>query len=642
MEGRLEFYVDGQPLDVYTNGSEFKITKQVSNLFQIGETKSDTLEPMKVPKTEHNTSVFKGLGLVGNVERDTMKRTSFRYLFDSIPVLKEGWLRLDKTDLTDYWFAGLAGQIDFINTVDDINIGDLDLQEIDHRKTVNNIRISIEQDKPYIYSLANFGGKVFTKDPADPNQRVLNTDYLAPGVKLKYLWDKIMEFAGFTYSGEIFQTSDFLDACITYPNAPVISSDDDLRIAQAHKDSYTESFPVLRNGRYYFEGNYSWNGIEGNVSVLDNWRIVIPKTGIYKIYAVPNGRVVYNDSLHQSAPYYLDIITPVQTFRTASRNIFDEVPFYTVELNEGDIIDFTISAPPRFGSVPAQLIVSDIVVTIDEASEGIIDFTGAFKDFPIKEFYKEICCRFGLVSVYSQYEQHITFYTPEERINSQTVINWTDKYVRRLEESYAVNSLRRNNILKHKYKEDFLSYNDGNMRIFDVNMLDSHVVLNSRIYSHDREMTLIEFGANSAFVPKMPLWEFKTGKDENSTGSYTKEYNPLNGRYYMYKIVRTNYSASFRSELLNSSVSIIQNVPLAGNKDVHFKDLTPKYYDVYNKIFKNTAILKIEMNLSAYDVQQLNFAARYYMEQEAAYFIFNKLEWTPGKTCIVEFFKISE
>lgn len=640
---KVSFFIEGQGIDAYDKADflYFKIMKSARPLFQLGTTGYAVLDPTEVPKTDTNTNLFSSLGLVGNKARRT-EIIRFDYGYDGEMLLEDGFIRFLSTDEKNYMFAGVEGHINFTLAVDDKTMGDLDLSEIDHRKNWDSVERSIEEDLPYRYALADFGGKLIVSDPNDASNDVYNIDYLVPGVKLSYLWDKVMDMAGFTYSGNIFSHSDFKDAWLSYPKAPEYDPDtDNLTCSLTKGVAISDERERLSSNSWVFPELYSWDTKTGEGTLTDNWVYKVENSGLYKLELKPKGMAVYSSTLYKNS-YVFEVLTPKGTFSVFSRltdwEEDDESNTVMIDLNAGDELNFRIKAFESYlWGVPTRIEVNSLEFNIYESSQGIIDFTEVLKEINIKDFFLEIMNRYALTPIYDNKNRHIDFFTIEERLNGGK-INFTNKYVRKTLEKYGSDDMRRNNYMTHKYNDGDSPVFDGNLRVPDMTMLDSQVVYDSKIYAHSYESTEINLGGSKFFLPQMPIWktEIKEKKDETNI-----EYKGLSGRYYIYKIENSGKSALFRSEHLDSEVRSLSNVPVANSKDVHFSELVPKYYNEYSRILDDIRVYYILLDMSAYDIAKFSFTNLYYFEQEGAYFMLNKFTFQPGKLVEAEFFRVN-
>lgn len=646
-----EVFISSSPVDIQ-EGTKIQFNYTIGDIFNIGYVVPSYSNAFKLPKTPNNTQVMEGLGLVGNNSQIPYQKTYATLKYDGFDIVPNGILKILKTE-KEYYEVGITDSfLDFFKDIENKTIGNdvKGMQELKHDKDMNNFLTSItNSDYPYTYIVADFGGKMQLPDDT------ITIDYLIPVVKLSYIWNKIFETFGFTYSGSIFSNPDFTDACITYPKAP---SGDVVPVlfSSAKKNSFRDENPIKNGNRYSFPDSYKWNTSgagfydPSNPSVK-TWSFTVPESGTYRIKAKPIGYVRLNNNSGGFFPtvdrsYTLRImkgtslIVPVGSSTSSN---FDFSMYDTdVFLTAGDIINFEIEIYSPFDT-PIHLHIGSIDVEFHKTNLGTIDFVEAFEDFEIKDFVKEIINRYGLTPFYDSFKKHIKFLTIDEKINFNNYENWTNKYVQRQTESYLYGNYAQTNILAHKYNDNNDAFRNGKLKIDDVNLSTSKTIVSSKIHAAEQRVREYKMSGNVFSSTLYPLWQSEIVEVvENNQTNQKIEYKGLNGRYYIMKLQRVNQQGKFRSELLNSSIQTTPYYYVSNSNNTHYDELTAKYYPRYEKILNNFKMHEIELALSLPDILQLDFAKLYYFEQEASFYTLNKLTWEEGKTCKGEFIKINK
>src|SRR5690554_2038903 len=126
----VELIIDGQTLEL-DDSTKIKYTKQISDIFNISKIKSSYTNSFTIPRTPKNTQIFQGLGLVGSTSKIPYQKVPVTLKDNGFDVVRNGWLDVKET--TDsYKINIIDGCIDFFKDIENINIGDLDLSEINH------------------------------------------------------------------------------------------------------------------------------------------------------------------------------------------------------------------------------------------------------------------------------------------------------------------------------------------------------------------------------------------------------------------------------------------------------------------------------------------------------------------------------
>lgn len=275
---------------------------------------------------------------------------------------------------------------------------------------------------------------------------------------------------------------------------------------------------------------------------------------------------------------------------------------------------------------------------IDQVEFEQTDFEDAFKDLTPKEFVKDVMQRFGLTPIPDKYENHITFYTLEETLDLGLAIDWTEKYRERTNESYTYQNYAQSNIFQHKYTEEAQSHSNGILNIFNENLDESNVIVNSKYFAPEENLERLRIFDKIHFVRPTLVWtkEINIDDDEN----ITIEYKGNTGRYFWLKSKRVNENILYVSQILGQTQQT-DAYNLADTHNTTYADLVPKYYAEYQQILNNTRIHEIELNLSAVDVINLDFSIPYYFEQEQSFYKLNKIVYEAGKPSKGEFIKLN-
>lgn len=629
----VEIYINEKPLELKDN-TKFQFNYTIADLFHIGKVAVSYSNVFDVPLTPNNTVAMGGLGLVGNNSQVPYEKMRTVVKYDGFDIIPDGLLVVEDTGQS-YRMAIQDGMMDFFKTIENKSIGtDLDLTDLKHDKNMQNFSNSIEYDLPYRYVVANFGGRT-----ALPNGNI-NIDYLIPVVKLSYFWNKIFETFGYTYSGSIFSNPDFTDAHITYPKAPdnVVSL---VPFGDAKKNSYRSNNPVkLSNGKYEFPDTYKWNVTHPGTPNFPNfWNFKSVTTESYRFIIKVDGYVRYNNPASPNfagQDFFRFEIWRGTKMEQSFGSAFPDGIAFDIAMTEGEELTFKITYNSPFYT-PSYLQITKLELEISKTNLGPQDFAEAFSDYSIKDFVKEIVWRYGLTPTLDYRTKNINFITVDEKINFNNYVDWSAKYVKREKESYLYGSYGQSNIFAHKYNDEGDNYNNGNIAISNANLEPSKTIVSSRIYSAEKVTRPI--GDQNRKFNTYPIWR---GEINEGSNGIEVNYKGLNGRYYIMKLSRVNEPLTYRSEVLNNVAQTINHYYVPNATNTHYNELVAKYYPTYQKLLNNFKMHEIEVALTLPDVVDLDFRKLYYFEQEASFYILNKLQWEEGKTCKGEFIKINK
>lgn len=194
------------------------------------------------------------------------------------------------------------------------------------------------------------------------------------------------------------------------------------------------------------------------------------------------------------------------------------------------------------------------------------------------------------------------------------------------------NNYAQNNLLKHKYQDELSNYNDGNLIVNNDNLEEEKTLYKSIGFSPNNELTDFMDNGSAYKVSQTPTFEVKT-KEDPDTGDVVAEYKFLKDRFFFVKAEKTNNSIYIDNNIAN-------NIPIVSFSGVLFRDIVFEKYNSFINISNNTKIHSIDLALSLNDVIGLSISNRYYFEQEASYYLLNKLKYQSGKITNGEFLRI--
>ena len=623
-------------------------TMQVQDLADVSAVNSSVTTSFKIPKTVTNLDAFKQLSIPSDSSNLPYIKNEVRLYDQGTIFINNAWLKVNSSD-EEYYNVNIEdGIIDFFKAIENKTIGaDLDLSSTQHNKDLVSVIDSFERND-YTYIIADYNG---LNTYFQGGNEYINIDYSVPSLNNKYIWDKIFELAQFSYSGSVFNTDEFTNLWLTYPKAPPTSSQD---------EQYPE--PVLRFRSFsnnpnipydpFYEGYLYFNNLE-NVSTngirFDNGTLTAETSGTYRFrwfgsapyaeysaideYGQQVGDYAYKEYL--KVGYLLNGVE-IRPNRDAGLQAF------TVMLRAGDTFkffmywDFNITGM----NIPyTKYQVGDfdkvVMPTYDfqllQTSQTIIDFGAELLDFSITDYVKELMIRFSLTPFIDNENRHIHFLTLNERLQGNKLIDWTDKYIQRTNESYTYNSYGINNWFRHKYNDENATFNDGKFSVNNVNLEPNKDLFNSKIYSYNNEITNFYQTATSTDFQNnsFPIWsrEIKeTINNDNGERTFEVKYKGLSNRYYFIRRKYLNKSINIGSQLL-SIEQAQSNVPIADTNKLSYNEVITDRYNNFGRVLNDTRIHEIEVSLNVNDLLSLDLQALYFFSQENQYYILNRMSF---------------
>jgi hypothetical protein len=283
-------YASYVEVDLYP-AEPIKLTKSVQDLYDPTATKSTFSRTFRVPNTNSNGQYFKAVFNVNSLDYDATE-TADAYInvngtyFIGGNVRLQNVFRNDATGKIEYELLFLGETGNFGTIVGPKDLSDLNLAEYAHSLTYANIQNSWTYnlfDGDIVYPLAEWG---YTYDSAtqQPTQSTLSVyggtasvkgftnsanplslDQFKPAVRVKAIWDKIFEEAGFTYESTFLEDTVFTNIYMISTNEASTIQNDSVAFEAQLTNSYTVS-----------TGNSVFNRIPFTTEIFDDsnsWEI---------------------------------------------------------------------------------------------------------------------------------------------------------------------------------------------------------------------------------------------------------------------------------------------------------------------------------------------------------------------------------
>lgn len=601
-----------------------------ADITDVQVSKSNYTSSFKIPRTEEVKRIFNGLGIVGDISTSAYKAHDVSVLEEGVEAYK-GTLVILKSDAGHYHCSVIAGTRDFFSEIQDVTFADLDIEDVVHPKSVNQVRsgLTASNNNPLAYFLANFGGNPnFIRD----ENLYLNIDYLSPAISVQYLLDKAFDYAGFTYEipedveDKINPQSSLNEIeRVVFPYPPYLEAGADGEIV-ARGRKMNSTGVVLSNDEFNnYKGFNQMTTTHQYFSTQENWKFVCNEAGEY-ILDFP----FFRASAFSTAGKGVVICRVYRNGSEIGNFTFDEdadehtnVYRTSVTLNAGDVIDFSLFAD-NLGGIGRTYAIYDIqfnILSADVDAESREDIFG----LSLTTFIKEFCYRFGLMPTQPE-KNKIKFIQIKELVNINNAIDWSDKFNRRIEESYD-NGFGVNNYLKHRYSDEVVNKWDAVYVSDNKNLKTTNDLISSSFYAPNGTSWL---NTGVEVIPTFlyPIYEISSG-DRAKT----------NNRYMFTSTYKDRVAFRLGSGTLPgfsyAPDGVIVNV---ANYNAYFDG--NEYWKPLELFMSNPRKMNIELYLNLMDIRSLDLSKPYYFRQENAYFIIKSLKYTRGSIATAECIRI--
>jgi len=621
-----------------TDKVQISYTKQASDLGDITKANSSYSWNFKLPKTKNNTSILRGLGLIGDVSRIPYQIFHCQIVDNGIEIVSYGLLKIQSTgkDYKAYIQEGIIEFYDLIKTETISQAVPDYLDSLLHSADIPTI-IASQSNGFYRYVIANYN-----YIPADNtgSTTIIPKNSLIPSLNLQNLFDQIMLAYGWSYNG----LPDLSNQWLTYPitkesidPSPTITLDIDYNSAQITRDvGSTISRYSWPDRTLLFDPLF--------IDELGNNEFKVIQSGLYKIEILVGGYIQTDDPegsdqkpinlrLFQNGDLIANDTSANSQVGVFEVNLLQDGILEVFSEIFGDDIDYCV-----------KLVISDITqVRISKLNVTEIDFNKAFVNFKVKDFFKEVLLRTGVSTYANAQTKHFEFKTLDQRLNDP-VIDWSSKYVSRLNESYVYNSYAQENYYRHKYNEGVeQDYADGILLVDNENLAVEKTLYTSKIYAPSSTIEDYKNPLGTYQVRNYEMWNGKPKEidDPNNPGEKitTIEYKELKGRFYILETGNQNFGGVYiETDDFSNFMGVFTPALIQGGV---FKTIINQEYQLIRDILNDTRIHTIELLLSKSDIMSLDLSAKYYFDKEHQVYLLNKLTWKEGKTTIGEFIRIN-
>lgn len=635
-----EIWLNDERLDLYDD-VKIRHTFQVNEVGDVKDRQASFTNSFAVPKTANNIRIMQGLGLPSDTSRIPYTKPKVQVKLGGFDLVAKGWAHITEVS-EEYRMSVYSGIVNFFKAISNKTLRELSessgnwMSVFDHGKNIDEV-VNSQNNEYYRYLIADFGGKTLFKNK-------INIDYLIPFVRCKYIFDKIHESVGFTYTGSIGANIRFRNLWMSYPKfSDVYAESKDVFTGNSNRfvaySSYPDFSPLPRSAYYFidFADGYRVENAEvtpyGKLTIYkkeEGW-ITVKEAGRYKISV--EGSIKKPSSMSYEFKYSVnqkgrkanEAHKAGEVIIKASGN--SEINFQkSVMLNAGDSIAFTLFASYR-NEITAVLD-CELSIKVTKVPDENIDVTEAIGDMKATDFIKEIYNRFGLTAYPDEFSENLHYVSVSERMNPHRVIDWTKKYITRKSETFVYDDYAQRNIFAYKYTEEGNSHYDGSISVDNLNLPESKTAYQSFSFAAENYLS----GLSALPVLKMYNQEIK----ENNDGTTKIEYKGASGRYFFVESQSYQGVTDLISETTNETRT---NVVLNSAKFIGYQEIVNTYYPEMRRVIDTSRIHTIELDLHTVDVLNLDLYAAYYFEQEQQYYFINRLNYDEAKAS-AEFVRI--
>ena len=674
----IKYRINGEYLDLFSDLKDFAITKQISKIGEINSRHGDFSTAFKVPLTANNARILRYTSELNNNTNEGQFKRYNGQLIEDEAVISDGYYQVTKFSPTKKevevkffggntdWFDLLKNRYINIEVTNDEN--PYYLTDFQHEFTSANVAASWDFSKPYYYFFRDNGRNTYqTKGTLLDYQEDFSVSFLE-----KSLFNRIFDSVGVKTQGTLFNDVSFNKTIVASVNdtRDTFLSDDrvtNVSIIPTVTEIVHEAAPTWTSVRFD-AGDYNsqWNGTTFTAanSIGDlrfNFFVSIiaaqSVTGI-KIRVLKNGSPTdYTMTQQLGGSRRLFSFQLIET----SVNINDSFEFQFAYVGPVTGVTTFVKGNQFSGLEIKEAFISPL-----------IDASKILPKIKQTDFIKDIMIRYGVISQYDIKTKTLTLNKFEDIDNNRVKApNWTDKIdlSKEIDVDFTkiLSKYGKRSVFDYKdntkedtdasiYKGSF-GYNAGT-GIIDVknDFLSDENTIYTSVYAPTLNRYSLPKDSGRWYVPFLPT---QKPSGEDSSGNLTFEAQDLEPRlmyantldvsdinnqgYTQVEIDSVLYDeigyAYFSKVLVNDvGTQGLNDVGVSimyGNLDNQFyldDSLLQKNYNLYNKILNAPFYVSLYMNLTALDVQQLDFFTPIFLEYkyDSGYYYIDSVEQYKG------------
>ena len=700
----IDVFRDGQVIcDLYQE-SYIPLSLSIDNFKNVHEKKQSFSKPFKLPATKRNNQIFTSLfDVTKSINDDAFsfhpyKKTKCILKEDSYTIF-EGYLKLiditEKDGEISYNVNLYSETITLADTLKDKKFSDIDFFELSHDYNRTNIVASQTGSVTFTeaststfrsadtikYPFCRWNGETYVDSTDDKVKMSRLEDAYRPWINCKYLVDRIFDEAGFTYSSDFFNSSDFTDLYMDFNWGEGITPVN-VHGLQTISIAADYTLPTTLQATQFTTGSIPsgfdtstnvFTATADNTNVQGSLRFQVMNTGSQEILRIYVQHTDSNDNTINQVLTQHTVNTNVSGIpQTVNRNFDftlangDKLKFFTDPLNNvsGITIDKDFYHAPTGISLFTQM-----NMTVSSDTSVIEAFTIARGDLAQWDFISGFFKMFNLIAIQDKTNpnnliiepyEHV-FITSESQYITSKTLTWTDKADI---SEIKLNPLKLKKNVKFEYTEDKEDHTKNIYFGATGQQYGTKFIPNNDLTALDGEDKIKTIFGSSLISPAFSNFStdfvipliYKANDDGTYTGFKNKPrilYN--NGRKDLpaasFIVIPAQNGVAAASTTRFLQFSHLTDVPtIPGTKDYNYETSaivssignipidnlyneywSPYYDELYNP---DTRIVKLKIYLTPSDIT--NFEFYYKIRIKNREYRVNKIDYKPYELSNVE------
>lgn len=629
-----EVYINGRLMDLSDN-TRIGRTYQANNIGELQNRQGDYSNQVKFPKTKNNRITLESMDYVNSATKIPYRVNSAQIIQEGIDTMQEAIVTAIGSDEDEYTVQFTSGNTSFFSLFPDLKISELSIPGMNHTNDFDTVVNSRSNTTGVIYPLIDWFDNS-TDNAFTTNQ--IRADYLMPCIRIKDVFDAMDELTGFTSKGSFIDSPD-------YPNLILTPGS-------------------LGRGKDAIE--------KYNAAAYNSQNIIFTPSGYLQEIFTPTFNIYgfnFNSNLYTADSPLFGYFTfqgfitltyiPTETYENRTIDISVEL----IKIGTGVVIADSVASiadPSDPAQVPVVVLCPFELITINynlqpgdqyfvrfKVEDSSIDYymdttvdldkDSAFRfklittipyksyipllelyDVKIKEIYQDVMNEYGVLIQTNTFRKEVYFNFFEDiQANLGIAKKWSHKAdPKKCSINYKFGSFgKTNNFL---YAPDDLTtpgIGDSFFTIDDETLPDSKDVVKLKTSSAEEE-----FRFQAETFPRI-----------KAMTAAPRTFQDTNFRILLLEVKDTPYTMEY-VDADGESLSTNTDIPFVRASPLYFGTLIPIYYPTLESILRHTKGIKIPLNLTPQDIQELNYLIPIYLDVHtpkvsvSGYFYLNKIE----------------
>lgn len=611
--------------EIDLSDASIQINYSIAKIGEIENRSGARSAQIELPKTARNRLFFENPDDLGSQSVKPYRRIKARLYTDGIDqrILFASLETVNET----YNIRVYGLNVSFFDLIKAKKLIDLDLKDLDHYRTFNNIKDGRNRTEGYLYPIVdNFADS--------PNLYMGNVSatayvqYLYPAIYYEDMLRRICEAEGYTLINEIpnlpLYPTDKL--CLPYSSVKFQRNKDmgryDALISidspQAATGSFTAiPFLTLIDYEYKYWGSTSLSSgllfLDVILCDIDYSFTLENTTGADLIYQLD-----YTDSTGSIAFESFTIPASTTIIHTKSFPQYETKGFIEVLQKVGGATGSVMINAATITISNSVLVTFNESIQYDNGRYSFTTISSLLPDWKQSQLFSNYLKMFcGLISV-DEFEKTVTLFPFSDIVkNISSGKDWSDK-------------LDLSNVDEKKFAFDYSQINNLTYKADDTvtkpNGTDGVILIDDENLDGLGDMVKLDFAAsemvtrlNGQTIPQIKMWV--------NVGNADEEKNEVEQRVLVVKFIDIPFDYTDGSP----PTTVTTDIPLPyfiSEEDFNlgFEDNLLRYYAKFIEVLDRTKILTLDLRLNASDINQLDFTKPVYIQHFNSWFYISQIK----------------